>query len=104
MYELAFHINVPDGGPAWHALRENNFSLVDMSEVSPALTELVTACMASDPVQRPSIEHVKYHQVVQRSRAGTFALLPEAEGFEAFLLGQSSFMTAATEDVEMMEA
>lgn len=77
MLETAMNIYPPDGGPSWHALRENNFSWLDLSPLSPALAELITSCLHAEPDSRPTIAHIASHPVVQRARAGGAALAPE---------------------------
>ncbi|ODN77503.1 hypothetical protein L202_04674 [Cryptococcus amylolentus CBS 6039] len=75
--EIATNICVPDGGAPWHALRENDFSVVDLSPLSPALCELICQCMSAQPELRPEITHIVSHPVVQRARKGKDALAPE---------------------------
>ncbi|RSH76755.1 uncharacterized protein EHS24_005333 [Apiotrichum porosum] len=75
--ESAMNIYLPDGGPSWHALRENNFTWLDLSPLSPALTDLIVSCMNADPQQRPSIEHIVEHPIIQRTLTGGAALAPE---------------------------
>lgn len=66
----------------WHALRQNDFTVVDFSPLSPALTDLITTCMRADPAERPSISSITQHPVIARARAiGKDALAPESEMF-----------------------
>lgn len=77
--EVSTNICVPDGGPPWHALRSNDFSVVDLAPLSPALVDLITSCMQSDPALRPEMSSVISHPIVQRARRGKPALVPEDE-------------------------
>ncbi|WVQ83675.1 hypothetical protein IAT38_005818 [Cryptococcus sp. DSM 104549] len=100
--EVATNICVPDGGAPWHALRENDFSVVDLSPLSPALCHLITQCMAADPQSRPAIEHVVGHPVVQRARSGKDALVPEEQGWLVDVLA-GGFMPAPAPSVAVDE-
>lgn len=89
--EVATNICVPDGGMPWHALRSNDFHVVDLSPLSPALADLITNCMAMDPARRPTIEHIVAHPVIQRARAGCAALAPQPKGWLEEILAGASF-------------
>lgn len=90
LLEVATNICVPDGGIAWHALRSNDFTVVDLSPLSPALADLITSCMAMDPTRRPTITDIVCHPVIQRARSGSPALAPQPKGWlEAILTGSS---------------
>jgi mitosis inhibitor protein kinase SWE1 len=111
--EVSTNICVPDGGAPWHALREDDFSVVDLSPLSPALADLITNCMAADPERRPTIEHVNGHPVVMRARNGREALAPEQKGWVVEVLGGGFALAPTTAtagtgaiigDVEMGEA
>ena len=78
---------MPDGGPAWHALREDDFSVVDLSPISPALADLIMSCMSSDPLRRPTIDQMVQHPVIVRARSGREALAPEARDWIIQILG-----------------
>ncbi|OCF44504.1 WEE protein kinase [Kwoniella heveanensis CBS 569] len=105
--EVSTNICVPDGGPPWHALRSNDFSVVDLSPLSPALCDLITQCMAAEPDLRPTIQHIVSHPVVQRAKSGKAALAPEDKGWLVDVLA-GGFMPPTPgqqgEDVEMGEA
>ncbi|KAE9411300.1 kinase-like protein [Gymnopus androsaceus JB14] len=66
--ETASNIVVPDQGEAWHRLRQEDFSQVDMED-SPELLRLVHQMMRSDPSLRVGIHDVHNHPVVARARA-----------------------------------
>lgn len=85
--EVSTNICVPDGGPAWHALREDDFSVVDLSPISPALADLIMSCMSADPMQRPTIDQLVQHPVMMRARSGREALAPEAKDWIIQILG-----------------
>ena len=85
--EVSTNICVPDGGPAWHALREDDFSVVDLSPISPALADLIMSCMSSDPASRPTIGQIVQHPVIVRARSGREALAPEAKDWIVQILG-----------------
>ncbi|KAK8853440.1 hypothetical protein IAR55_004146 [Kwoniella newhampshirensis] len=102
--EVSTNICVPDGGAPWQALRSNDFSVVDLSPLSPALCDLITQCMAADPEARPTIGHIVRHPVVQRARSGREALAPEEKGWLVDVLAGGFLMGGAGgEDVEMSE-
>ncbi|KAL7424508.1 mitosis inhibitor protein kinase swe1 [Cryptotrichosporon argae] len=104
--EVSTNICVPDGGAPWHAIREDDFSVVDLSPLSPALTDLIVKCMAADPERRPTITHIVEHPIVQRARAGKEALAPEDPRWLANVLAGTfaSAPAAATDsDVEMQD-
>ncbi|KAL0068849.1 mitosis inhibitor protein kinase swe1 [Marasmius tenuissimus] len=65
--ETASNIVVPDQGEAWHSLRREDFSQVDLDE-SPELLLLIRGMMRTDPAQRLRIEEVWGHPVVARAR------------------------------------
>lgn len=112
--EVSTNICVPDGGAPWQALRSNDFSVVDLSPLSPALTDLIISCMAADPSCRPTIGQIVSHPIVQRARTGKEALAPEDPRWVIEVLsGTSGFLAdpgaalgavrAADGDVEMAE-
>ncbi|KAJ7594330.1 hypothetical protein C8J56DRAFT_926490 [Mycena floridula] len=73
--EAASNIVVPDQGEAWHRLREEDYSQVDLDQ-SPELLELIQQLMRKEPSHRPGIHMVYQHPVVGRARASmqrTFA-------------------------------
>ncbi|KAJ9111390.1 hypothetical protein QFC19_001158 [Naganishia cerealis] len=85
--ETSTNICVPDGGAPWHSLRENDFSVVDFSAISPALTDLVTQCMRAEATERPMIKDIVSHPILQRARAGgQAALTPESDDWLTKLL------------------
>ncbi|WVF67343.1 hypothetical protein IAT40_002097 [Kwoniella sp. CBS 6097] len=105
--EVSTNICVPDGGPPWHALRSNDFSVVDLSPLSPALCDLITQCMSAEPNARPTIQHLVKHPVVQRAKSGKAALAPEDKGWLVDVLAGGFMpppMGQQGEDVEMGEA
>lgn len=112
--EVSTNICVPDGGAPWQALRTNDFSVVDLSPLSPALTDLIITCMAAEPSCRPTIEQIVTHPIVQRARTGKEALAPEDPRWVIDVLsGSSGFLPspgaaagttrAVDGDVEMAE-
>ena len=108
---MSTNICVPDGGAPWQALRSNDFSVVDLSPLSPALSDLIIQCMSADPASRPTIQHVVSHPIVQRARNGKDALAPEDPRWLVEVLtgmgGSSGFARGGDAggdgDVEMME-
>lgn len=84
--ETATNIIVPANHEPWHALRSNNFGDVDLSPLSPPLSELIVHCMRADPAERPTANDLCSHLIVQRSHLGKEALAPEPTGFLASLL------------------
>ncbi|KAJ3896795.1 hypothetical protein GG344DRAFT_84947 [Lentinula edodes] len=96
--ETASNIVVPDQGEAWHRLRQEDFSQVDLKD-SPELLRLVQQMMRTNPSLRVGIHGVYNHHIVARARmemeriydtakrAGTslFAASPLASVSEDFL-------------------
>ncbi|KAH7874660.1 uncharacterized protein C8R40DRAFT_296217 [Lentinula edodes] len=96
--ETASNIVVPDQGEAWHRLRQEDFSQVDLKD-SPELLRLVQQMMRTNPSLRVGIHGVYNHPIVARARmemeriydtakrAGTnlFAASPLASVSEDFL-------------------
>ncbi|KAF5380622.1 hypothetical protein D9615_004544 [Tricholomella constricta] len=66
--ETATNIVVPDQGEAWHRLRREDFSQVDLDE-SPELLDMIRQMMRTEPSLRMSIHAVCDHPVVSRARA-----------------------------------
>ncbi|WOO81533.1 Membrane-associated tyrosine- and threonine-specific cdc2-inhibitory kinase [Vanrija pseudolonga] len=89
--ESAMNIYLPDGGPSWHALRDNNFAWLDLSPLSPALADLIVNCLQAVPEARPTIAQVVEHPVVQRSYTGGAALAPEDPSWLISVLGGGGF-------------
>jgi len=75
--EVSTNICVPENGLPFQSLRSGDFSVVDLSPLSPALTDLITQCMHPHPDLRPRIQNISHHPVVQRARNGKDALAPE---------------------------
>ncbi|KAJ9095636.1 hypothetical protein QFC21_005508 [Naganishia friedmannii] len=101
--ETSTNICVPDGGAPWHALRENDLSVVDFSAISPALTDLITQCMRADATERPTIKDIVSHPILHRARiAGQAALTPEPDDWLTQLLTDfTASVSADAADVEM---
>ncbi|KAF8894006.1 hypothetical protein BD779DRAFT_1435579 [Infundibulicybe gibba] len=66
--ETASNIVVPDQGEAWHRLRQEDFSQVDLDD-RPELLDLIRQMMRTDPRLRINIDRVWDHPVVSRARA-----------------------------------
>ncbi|WVW86418.1 hypothetical protein I302_108464 [Kwoniella bestiolae CBS 10118] len=105
--EVSTNICVPDGGLPWQALRSNDFSVVDLSPLSPALCDLITQCMNSEPESRPTIGHIVQHPVILRAKSKSEkpALAPEDKNWLVDVLaggfGVPPIGVGANEDVEM---
>ncbi|KAH9892904.1 hypothetical protein C8Q73DRAFT_649457 [Cubamyces lactineus] len=67
MLETASNIVVPDQGEAWHRLRREDFSQVEL-EASAELWELLKSMMRAAPALRIGIALVDTHPVVVRAR------------------------------------
>lgn len=111
LLEAATNIIVPTNDTPWHSLRSDDFSDIDLSPLSPALIDLITLCMRSNPLERPEVIHVVEHPVVVRARRGKPALVPEPEEFLVeCLTGRIETIgewlnesDVLVEDVEMMD-
>lgn len=102
-------------GEAWHRLRGEDFSQVDLED-SPELLELIQQMMRTDPSLRIGVHAVYNHPVVSRARLnmerayaaakrqGTpvFAASPLASvsaGFMDEILGRCTITNGGVEDV-----
>ncbi|KAK2463166.1 hypothetical protein APHAL10511_004821 [Amanita phalloides] len=65
--ETASNIVVPDQGEAWHRLRQEDFSQVDLDE-SPELLDLIKQLMRTDPTLRIKAQETFDHPIVSRAR------------------------------------
>ncbi|KAF9526670.1 hypothetical protein CPB83DRAFT_857597 [Crepidotus variabilis] len=66
--ETATNIVVPDQGEAWHRLRNEDFSQVDLDDDSDKLVKLIQQMMRRDPSLRLTIAEVWSHPPVRRAR------------------------------------
>ncbi|KAF8897090.1 hypothetical protein CPB84DRAFT_1710099 [Gymnopilus junonius] len=66
--ETTSNIVVPDQGEGWQRLRREDFSQVDLDEVSPELVDLIYNMMRTDPAKRLTVVEICAHQVVRRAR------------------------------------
>lgn len=64
--EAAANVILPDNGIAWHKLRSNDLSDVDLSRLSHELVLLITSMLDVSPDNRISILQVSRHPVVDR--------------------------------------
>lgn len=55
-------------GEAWHRLREEDFSQIDLDD-SPELLQLISQMMRNNPNVRISVQGVCEHPIVSRARA-----------------------------------
>ncbi|KAJ3566472.1 hypothetical protein NP233_g6981 [Leucocoprinus birnbaumii] len=67
--ETTSNIVVPDQGEAWHRLRREDFSQVDLQEESGELVGLIKQMMRADPATRINARGIYGHPVVARARA-----------------------------------
>lgn len=65
MLEAAGDVNLPDNGEPWHKLRNDDLSDVDLSDFSVSLVRLLQHTLSCNPDQRPSIDEVCEHPVLQ---------------------------------------
>jgi len=94
---------VVDGysGDAWHKLRSEDLSGVEMSTLSEPLRQLVQVMMSSHPDDRPTMEQVCAHPVVSKVRAAMDAVA-DLPGMAASPLHPEpdSFLEAVLRDYE----
>lgn len=64
--EAAANVVLPDNGPAWHKLRSNDFSDVDLSYLSYELTILLQSMLEKSPDQRAAIDDIISHPILAR--------------------------------------
>lgn len=64
--EAAANVILPDNGPAWHKLRSNDFSDVELSRQSHELVVLIQGMLEKSPNQRLTIDDVAQQPVVAR--------------------------------------
>lgn len=60
---------LPDNGPAWHKLRSNDFSDVDLTRLSPPLVQLLHGMLNHSPEDRATIAQVQQHPVISTLHA-----------------------------------
>ncbi|KAJ8481685.1 hypothetical protein ONZ51_g5847 [Trametes cubensis] len=112
MLETASNIVVPDQGEAWHRLRREDFSQVEL-EASAELWELLKSMMRAAPALRIGIALVDTHPVVVRARRamermrtqwgpvfGASPLGAVPEGFLDDILGRSKGRSGLVDDGE----
>lgn len=89
---------------AWHAIRENDFSIIDFTFLSPALVDLITQCMRAEPEERPTMSDLIVHPILERARAlGKDALAPEDDHWLPRILANATptVTAASASDVDM---
>lgn len=86
MLETATNIIVPDQGDPWHRLRNDDFSQIDLSGLSPELSNLIRSMMRADPTVRVDIRGVYHHPVISRARGAMQTVYEDAKA-----AGQSVF-------------
>ena len=87
---------------AWHAIRENDFSIIDFTFLSPALVDLITQCMRADPLERPTLAALVTHPILERARRlGKDALAPEDDLWLPRVLADATPAAAAASDMDV---
>ncbi|KXN85340.1 Mitosis inhibitor protein kinase wee1 [Leucoagaricus sp. SymC.cos] len=76
--ETASNIVVPDQGEAWHRLRREDFSQVDLEEESGELLGLIKQMMRVDPASRINARGICDHPVVARARGAMERMMGDA--------------------------
>ncbi|KAI0344770.1 hypothetical protein BDW22DRAFT_1427444 [Trametopsis cervina] len=66
--ETATNVIVPDQGDAWHRIRHEDFTQVDMSVLSTELVELIKSMLRTDPSLRVDAGTAYIHPVIMRAR------------------------------------
>ncbi|GAA5851759.1 hypothetical protein JCM8547_001198 [Rhodosporidiobolus lusitaniae] len=64
--EAAANVVIPDNGLPWHKLRQNDFSDVDLSRLSPLLISIFEGMLKQSPDLRASITDVAQQPVVRQ--------------------------------------
>lgn len=74
-------------GDAWHRLRREDFSQVDLREESDELIELIKHMMRTDPASRITARGIYEHPVIARARAAMETMMDDArrEGKSEFV-------------------
>ena len=57
-------------GEAWHRLRNEDFSQVDLRHYSKTLVDLIGQMMRTEPRERLKSSEVEWYPAVERARAG----------------------------------
>lgn len=87
---------------AWHAIRENDFSIIDFTFLSPALVDLITQCMRANPLERPTMEDLVTHPILERARRlGKDALAPEDDLWLPRILANATPANAVANDMDV---
>lgn len=56
--ELAADVVLPSEGDSWTALRRGDFGMLNLDDISPDLSSLITAMLSAHPSERPTAEQV----------------------------------------------
>ncbi len=65
LLEISVGINLPNGGPMWHSLREGDIQFSPSAQRSPALEDIINRMMEPEPANRPTIDEVLLHPKLQ---------------------------------------
>ncbi|PWN51402.1 hypothetical protein IE53DRAFT_51846 [Violaceomyces palustris] len=86
--EAAGNILLPDNGEPWQKLRNDDFSDLDLSFLSPTMLRMIEKLLNSKPQERPTIEEIDGHPVldVVRSRMSRGLLSSELDQLPEFNL------------------
>ena len=101
-------------GDAWHRIRHENFSQIDLSDLSTELVELLKSMLRTDPTLRVDVEHIYTHPVIMRARVSmelaretlgasfqSSALAGAPEGWLESILGYSDEWNGHEDDEAM---
>ena len=77
--ELATDLDLPNGGPLWHTLREEGPDPMLCQNLSPDLRKTLKLMMGRDHVRRPTVEQLLQLQSVKSAASARRSRLKMAE-------------------------
>lgn len=84
--EASANVILPDNGPAWHKLRSNDFSDVNLERLSPELVQLIIRMLEKSFSDRIRIDQVMQNPIVKKLKE----MLDESLAIEERIMEEGS--------------